>query len=168
MHDYVIFNGPMPTSAAQAKVTTGTLIKTMLQLATPSTRQCQIISWGYSLDIAPTAVGEIELLQTDTAATVTAHVASGVQPLDPNGPASLLTLGTTATGYTSTGENAPAAVRTLDAREIPLAVGSTDLSYTRMWTFDQPPIIAVSKFVRVRATFTTAVNMLCWITESGC
>src|SRR5512144_1340748 len=94
-HRYKTWNGPMPTTAAQVKVTTGTAIKTMLQIATPATRQFQIISWGYSLDAAPatTGTGVVELLQTDVAATVTAHVASGVQPLDPNAPASLAALG---------------------------------------------------------------------------
>src|SRR5262249_56832252 len=86
MHRYIAYNGPMPTTAAQQKVTTGTAIKTMLQLSTPSTRMIQVLSWGYSLDGVPTAgVGQIELIQTDVAATVTAHVASGVQNLDPNG-----------------------------------------------------------------------------------
>ena len=80
MHRYQTWNGPMPTTAAQASVTTGTTIKTMLQIATPSTRQCQILAWGFTVDDPPGADAVIELLQTDVAATVTAHVAAGVQP----------------------------------------------------------------------------------------
>ena len=36
---YKAWNGPMPTTAAQAAVSTGTAIITLLQIATPSTRR---------------------------------------------------------------------------------------------------------------------------------
>lgn len=166
---YITFNGPSPTTAAQQKVTTGTAIKTMLQLATPATRQIQILEWGFSLDAASAAVGQVELLQTDVAATVTAHVAAGVPNLDPNGAPSLLTLGTSATGYTSTSEGATAATRVFDARQISVAAGTTDLERNRTFMPDARPIVAVSKFLRVRCTFTSATNMTCWVlfTELG-
>lgn len=155
----------MQTTAALAKVTTGTSIKTMLQIATPSTRQCQLISWGYSIDAAPatTGTGEVELIQTDVAATVTAHVASGVQPLDPNAPASLMTLGVSATGYTATAEGSITAVRTFDAQNVlGVSNGAQDNDYAYQFMPDERPIVAVSKFLRVRVTFSAAVNMLCW------
>jgi hypothetical protein len=154
----------MPTTAAQAKVTTGTAIKTMLQLSTPSTRQIQLISWGFSLDAAPGTLGVAELLQTDVAATVTAHVAAGVQPLDPNAPASLLTLGTANTGYTASAEGTTTASRVFDVHEIPVAAGSSDMTYEKVWMPDARPIVAISKFVRVRVTFGAAVNMVTWVT----
>ncbi len=168
MHRYKCWNGAMPTTAAQVKVTTGTAIKTMLQLSTPSTRQIQLISWGYSLDAPPatTSTGVVELLQTDVAATTgTAHVASGVQPLDPNAPASLLTLGTGNTGYTFTVEGTTTASRVFDVVEIPgLTAGGDGINpYTYQWMPDERPIVAVSKFLRVRVTFAAAVNMLCWV-----
>src|SRR6266567_18634 len=78
----------MPTTAAQASVTTGTAIRTMLQIATPSTRMIQFISWGYSIDDPPGADAVFELIQTDVAATVTAGVAGvrrGVDLLDVGG-----------------------------------------------------------------------------------
>jgi len=46
MHRYKTFNAPMPTTAGIGDVATGTTIKTLLQLSTPSTRQIQLISWG--------------------------------------------------------------------------------------------------------------------------
>lgn len=154
----------MPTTAAQASVTTGTAIKTMLQLATPSTRQIQIISWGYSVDDPPGADAVVELLQTDVAATVTAHVAAGVQPLDPNAPASLLTLGTSATGYTASVEGSTTASRVFDAQSLSSVSGESRLDYSYQFMPDERPIVAVSKFLRVRATTpTTAVDMRCWI-----
>lgn len=152
----------MPTTAAQGVVTTGTAIKTMLQIATPATRQIQIISWGYSIGGAPTN-GLVELLQTDVAATVTAHVASGVQPLDPNAPASLMTLGTAATGYTATAEGTPTATRVFDANRGHATDNGNLLTYSYQFMPDERPIVAVSKFLRVRVTFGTAENMLCWV-----
>lgn len=154
----------MPTTAAVAAVTTGTAIKTMLQLATPATRQIWIEEWGYTVDDPPGADSVFELIQTDVAATVTAHVASGVMPLDPNLPASLLTLGTSATGYTSSAEGSTTATRMLDnvGMSSVSAEAAPFLSYSKK--FDVWPAIPVSKFVRVRATTpTTAVDMRCWI-----
>src|SRR5207302_10033473 len=100
----------------------------------------------------PASAGEVELIQTDVAATVTAHVASGVQPLDPNAPASLMTLSTTGTGYTSTGEGIVTATRTFDMNNVPPTAGAADLVYVYQWMPDERPIVAVSKFLRVRAT----------------
>lgn len=164
MHRYKVFNAPMQTTSAIAKVATGTTIKTMLQVATPLTRMIQLISWGYSLDTAQSAVGTIELIQTDVAATVTAHVASGVQPLDPNAPASLMTLGTAATGYTASAEGATTTVRTFDAKGINGGNSAATLAeYSYQWMPDERPIVAVSKFLRVRVTMGTTTGMLCWV-----
>ncbi|MFF9002603.1 hypothetical protein ACF1GW_35730 [Streptomyces achromogenes] len=164
MHRYKVWNAAAPTTAAIAKVATGTSIKTMLQLATPSTRQIQLISWGYSFDAGPSSAGLVELIQTDVAATVTAHVASGVQPLDPNAPASLLTLGTTGTGYTATAEGTTTASRSLDTVLVaPSSSSAPSVCYSYQWMPDERPIIAVSKFLRVRATMGSSVNMLCWV-----
>ncbi len=164
MHRYKTFNAPMPTTAAPSPVATGTAIKTMLQLATPSTREIQLISWGYTLSGLPGATGTIELIQTDVAATVTAHVAAGIYQLDPNAPNSLLTLGTAATGYSASAEGTPTATRLLDCDQIPTTAGEVPVNYDYQWMPDERPIIAVSKFLRVRATTpTSGVNMLCWI-----
>jgi len=166
MNRFKTWNGPMPTTAAQVKVTTGTAVKTLLQVATPATKQIQIIGWGFSLDAAPatTGVGVVELLQTDVAATVTAHVAAGVQPLDPNAPASLMTLGTSATGYTGSAEGSITATRVFDAQEVAgVSNGAAPINYAYQFMPDERPIVAVSKFLRVRVTFSAAVNALCWV-----
>lgn len=163
MHRYIIWNSAMPTTAAPVKVTTGTAIKTMLQLASPATRGFEVIEWGFSLDAASSAVGVVELLQTDVAATVTAHSASGVMPLDAGLPASLLTLGTSATGFTATVEGSTTATRLFDAKEIPIAAGLTDLTWSKQFLPRYRPVVPVSKFLRVRATFTAATNMLCYV-----
>ncbi|MGJ5831436.1 hypothetical protein [Streptomyces ossamyceticus] len=155
----------MPTTAAQASVTTGTTIKTMLQIATPSTRQIQLISWSFTLDDPPGADAVIELIQTDVAATVTAHSASGVQPLDPNAPASLMTLGTSATGYTATAEGTTTASRVFDVVSLSSVSGESPITYNYQFMPDERYIVAVSKFLRVRVTTpTTAVDMRCKVT----
>lgn len=166
MHRYKTWNNAMPTTAAQVAVTTGTAIKTMLQLATPSTRQIQLIAWGFSIDDPPGADSVVELLQTDVAATVTAHGASGVQPLDPNAPASLLTLGTSATGFTGTAEGSITATRVFDAVSLSSvsAEAAAGMVYSYQFMPDERPIVAISKFLRIRATTpTTAVDMRCWV-----
>ena len=116
MHRYKTWNGAMPTTAAQVKVAVANGVKTMLQLSTPATREIQLLAWGYSIDAA--LAGVVELMQTDVAATVTAHVAAGIQPGDPNAPASLLTLGTANTGYTASAEGTTTASRVFDVQEI--------------------------------------------------
>jgi hypothetical protein len=158
----------MVTTAAMTPVTTGTSIKTMLQLATPAARQITVISWGYLLDQFPTTTltGKIELVETDVAATVIAHIASGVQPLLPGVPASQLTLGTSATGYTANAEGSVTTTRTFDQDQINgvTFLGGTDAMYEYQFMQDERPVVAVSKFLRVRATFGSAVNMLTWVT----
>lgn len=167
-HRYKIWNSPMVTTASMVPVTTGTSIKTMLQLASPSTRQFSIISWGYMLDAFPTTtlVGKIDLIESDTGATITQHVASGIQPLLPGIPASQLLIATTGqTGYTSSSETAPTVTRTFDQDQINgvTFLGGSAAMYEYQFLPNEQPVVAVSKFLRVRATFGSAVNMLCWV-----
>lgn len=164
-HMYTAYNAAAPTTAAMVPVTTGSVIKTMLQIATPSTRKLQVVSFGYCLSAVPSS-GTVELLQTDVAATVTAHVAAGVQPLNPSAPASLVTLGTSATGYTATAEGTTTASRSFKTVIIPTsgsAAGSY-ITYQYQWVPDERPVVDISKFLRVRVTMGSAVNMTTWVT----
>ncbi len=161
---YRAYNAAMQTTAAMVKVTTGTTIKTMLQIATPATRALTVIGWGFSLDVAPGAASIVELLQTDVAGTVTAHSASGIQPQDSSETASLCVGGTSATGFACTSEGSTTATRTFDVKLIDDAVGTTDLTYEKVFLPGARPKVPVSKFLRVRVTFaTTASNMLTWV-----
>jgi hypothetical protein len=134
-------------------------------VSTPATRQITLISWGYSIDVASAGIMTFELLQTDVAATVTAHVASGVQPLNPGDPASLMTLGTANTGYTASAEGSTTATRVFDAQKHSIAAaGHADLSYSYQFMPDERPIVPISKFLRVRTTATTTTpTVLCWV-----
>lgn len=161
---YTAWNGPMPTTAAVPAVTTGTSIKTMQQISTPSTRTIQLLGWGFELDDPPGADGVIDLIQADTAATVTAYTSTGIVKDDPNGTASLITLGTSNSGFTSTSETAPTAVRVFGVKSLSSASGESVLSYEREWLPFLGPIVAVSTFLRVRATTpTTAADMRSWV-----
>lgn len=157
---YWAANGPMPTTAAFVYVTTGTATKTMLQIATPATRVLRVVSWSISFDGSAAAVPIVcELLATDVAATVTAHSASGVQPYnDPNAPPSLMTLGTTATGYTASSEGSITATRHGDLQFI-----APTNQYNYQWGLDTEFQVPVSKFLRVRVTAPVAVNCFCWV-----
>jgi hypothetical protein len=158
---YIAYNGPMVTTAAFVPVTTGTAIKTLLQVATPSTNELRIVEWGISFDGSAAATpGKVELIQTDVAATVTAHVASGVQPNnDPNAPASLVSLGASATGYTATAEGTITATRYLDPPQLIAPTGQ----YVKQFPLGREPEVPASKFVRVRVTFAAAVNAVCYV-----
>lgn len=169
MHRYKCWNGAISTTAPTLKQATGTATRTMLQISTPSTRMVQLISWGYSLDAFPSSgVGRTELIQTDVGCSgLTAHLANGVQPLYPGLPASLMPLGSAATGYFASGntltEGATAATRLFDDQTVIPTAGGEQLDYSYQWMPDERPWVNVSAFLRVRATFGASVNMSAWI-----
>jgi hypothetical protein len=162
---YKVFNVAQPTIAAPAAVATGTTIKTMLQLTSP-TKNLQVVSWGYTISALPGGIGVFELIQTDVAATVTAHVASGIVGLDPNGSTPTLTVGSvTGTGYTASAEGTVTATRLFDVDQIPTASGLVPINYDYQFVPDERPVCAAGKFLRVRVTTpTSGTNMLCWVT----
>jgi hypothetical protein len=157
---YVAYNGAMPTTAALAPITTGTAVKTLLQIATPSTEQLRVVEWGISFDGSAAATpGKVELIETDVAATVTAHVAAGIMKYNaPNDVASLVTLGTAATGYTASAEGSITATRVLDYQQI-----APTGQYLKQFPLGREPEVAASKFLRVRVTFAAAVNAICYV-----
>ena len=162
---FLTWNGPMPTTAAQQQVTTGTAIKTMLQIAPGASKKIQIVEWGYTIDDPAGADGVVELLQTDVAATVTAHTSTGVVNLE-TGSATGVTLSTAGTGYTATAEGSITATRVFDTVSLSSvsAEAAASLVYVKQFMPDSRPIVPTSTFLRVRATTpTTAVDMRCYV-----
>lgn len=162
---YLIANGPMPTTAAQAVVTTGTSIKTMLQVKASATNPIKIVEWGISFDGSAAATPiKCELLETDVAATVTASAAADIAKLDGAAIASgdpttnLIPVGTTSTGYTSTSEGTITAVRMFDAQLVAPTNG-----YVKQFPLGREPVLQVSKFGRIRVTAGAAVNAYCYM-----
>lgn len=162
---YKTYNAAMSTTAAMAGVATANGVKTMLQIAAPATRDLEIISWGYSVSVTPPGISTVELIQTDVAATVTAHIASGIVARDPNATASLVTLGTSATGYTATAEGTTTVARTFATDQLGAAAGNNLLNPGQQFMPDEERwIVARSKFLRIRTTFTSTTPLfLCWV-----
>ena len=162
---YLIANGPMPTTAAQAVVTTGTAIKTLLQVKPSATILAKIVEWGISFDGSAAATPiKCELLETDVAATVTASVANDIVKLDANAlsggdpTTNLIQVGTTSTGYTSSAEGTITAVRMLDVQ----LVAPTN-QYVKQFPLGREPVIQINKFGRIRVTAGAAVNAYCYM-----
>lgn len=157
---YLIPNGPSPTTAAQVAVTTGTAIKTMLQIKLGrAIMRALVVEWGISFDgLAAAAPIDCELLTTKTvAATVTAHVAAGIINLDPLAvtPTDLdpFDFGTAETGYTASAEGTITATRMLDVQHI-----APTNQYIKQWPLGREPEIGQDEFLRIRVTAAAAVN----------
>lgn len=163
---YIVYNGPMATTAAPSKVTTGNAIKTMLQLA-PNV-PIRPVAWGISFDASAAATpGVCELIDTGTVfATVTAFAPADVQPYgDANAPANTagstgtpLKLGTALSGYTSSAEGSTTATRMADLQLI-----APTNQYLQQWPLGREFEVPPGDCLRVRVTFGAAVNMLCWV-----
>jgi len=162
---YKIFNGPMPTAASQAAVTTGTGIKTLLQIKPGPTQVVRLVEWGISFDGAAAATpGIVELGVTDVAATVTAHTASGIHKYnaaaigagDPT--TAQFAVGATATGYTATAEGTIATWRLAEARHI----APTDGIWFQ-FPLGREFMVNPGEFLRVRVKFAVAVNAICYV-----
>lgn len=162
---YKIYNGPAPTTASQVAVTTGTTIKTLLQVKPGATQVMRIVEWGISLDgFAAAAPGIIELCVTDVAATVTAHAAAGIHKFDSEAlvsgdpTTSLFSVGTTATGYTASGEGTVGAVRQLDVQHIP-PTGQ----FVLQMPLGREGMVNPAEFMRIRVKFGAAINAICYV-----
>lgn len=163
---YLLNNGPMQTTAAPSSVATGTAIKTLLQFKASATLQAKIIEWGISFDASAAATpGKVELIETDVAATVTAFVAADLTKYDSDAlmggdpTTNLIQVGTTASGYTASGEGSITSVRDLDG---PQLIAPSN-QFIKQFPLGREPIIQISKFARIRVTFGTTVNAFCYM-----
>lgn len=162
---YLIGNGITPTSsAAFIPVTSGTSLKTLLQLKPLTGIDLRLWAWGFSCDASAAATpGKVELVETDVAATVTASVTGDITRYqNPGGPAAdtgLVSLGTAATGYTASVEGSITVTRYLDG---PVLVPPTG-PFTIQIPLGAHPLVQAAKFARIRCTFGAAVNVYCWM-----
>lgn len=162
MARYRIYNGASPTTAALVAVTTGTAIKTMLQLK--PFNQAKIVAWGISFDGSAAATPiKCELVETGTVfGTVTASADADCNKLNgaDQAVASVagLTMGTTATGYTCTSEGSTTVTRLFDYQ----FVAPTN-QYIYQFPLGQEPVLVIGNAARVRVTAGAAVNCITWI-----
>ena len=163
---YLIPNGPSPTTAAQVVVTTGTVIKTLLQVQASATMGLKIVEWGISFDGSAAAAGiKVELLETDVAATVTAHVTAGIVRVDSaavqggDPVTNRILVGTAATGYTATAEGSTTVSRMFDVQ----LVQPTN-QYVKQFPLGREPYMKPGAFfTRVRVTAAAAVNAYTYV-----
>lgn len=162
---YTIWNGPAPTTASQVAVTTGTAIKTLLQAKLGlTTMRGKVVEWGISFDGSAAAQPIIcGLLTTGTvAATVTAHVAAGIQNMDPlaTTPTSgnPFTFSTTTTGYTATAEGSITTSRMLDCQHV-----APTNQYVKQWPLGREPWFSNLNYLRIRVKAAAAVNAICFV-----
>ncbi len=163
---YLIQNGPMQTtpSFSSVQVPGNSLPKTLLQVKLGTQGKGKIVEWGISFDGSAAATPiKVELLETGTVfATVTASVAADIIKFgDPNGvdpTTSNFIVGTTATGYTASGEGTITASRAFDLQLI-----APTNQYVKQFPLGREPVINVSTSVRIRANSATTVNAYCYM-----
>jgi hypothetical protein len=157
---YSIFNGAMPTTAAGVKVATGTAIKTMLQVK--GVIPFRVMEWGASYDGSAAATpGQVELTETGTIfGTVTAFVAADITKYDGEAllfgdpTTALITVGTSASGYTCTSEGSIVASRYLAG---PQLIAPTN-QFIQQFPLGARPLVQSVNSMRIRNTFGTTVN----------
>lgn len=155
---YWAANGAEPTTASRVAVATGTAIKTLMQIATPSNRIAVPVAWGISFDASAAAVpGIIELIETDVAASVGTSL-TPTKYGDPNSVASLCIGGAALTCFSPTTEGTITAVRTADVQQI-----APTGQYIYQWPLGREFKVAPSKFLRIRVKFAATVNAICWV-----
>ncbi len=164
---YLLNNSAMQTTAAPVKVTTGSVIKTLLQFK--PLVPCKIIEWGISFDGSAAATpGEIELIETDVAATVTAFVNNDITKYDGEAlqfgdpTSNFISVGTSASGYTASAEGTITSVRDLAGPQLQAPTNQ----FIQQFPLGREPFCQANKFTRVRVTFGAAINAYCYIIVS--
>lgn len=159
MPSYLAYNGAMVTTAAYVPITTGTAIKTLLQIKAPAAAPMLVWKWGLDFDGTGTTPIKCELIETGTvAATVTAHSASGIQQYGQAQVASQVQLGTTASGFTATAEGSITATRYASINSV--LPGNGDRNE---WSLGREFFVPAGNILRIRVTATAAVNCACYV-----
>jgi len=159
--NYGVTNGAAPGAAAPVAITTGTAIKTMIQLATNTTTPAiRFTEWWVEFDGSTAATPiKVELLRHTGGpqTTLTAYVAGDIAKFnDPNAPASSIQLGTALSGYSNTtAEITPTTAVSLETHFVPPTSGI----YVQ-FPLGREPEVQVSAFARLRTTAGAAVNCL--------
>ena len=165
---YLIPNYAMVTAANPAVVATGTAIKTMLQVKIGALNvvRGRIVEWGISFDGAAAAAGVNCWLGTTSTvkATITEHVATGIQNLDPlaaaptdDNPFAFGAAGDE-TGFTASAEGTVTATRTLDSQLV-----QPTGQYVKQFPLGREPQWHVADFLRIRVLAAATVGCLCYV-----
>lgn len=166
---YKVYNGASPTTAKFVAVTTGTNIKTLLQLKLGgSTNQVgKVVEWGISFDGSAAATPiPVELIDTGTVgATITEFVAADIINLtDPNASAVTddfplaFTAAGDESGYTGSAEGSITTTRLLDTQLI-----APTNQFVIQYPLGREPVWKAANFLRIRVHAGAAVNAICYI-----
>lgn len=156
---YAVMNGAAPGAAAAVAITTGTAIKTHIQLATNTTTpSIRFVEWWVEFDGSTAATPiKVELIRHTGGAqtTLTAYAAADIAKVnDPNAPASSIQLGTALSGFSNTtAEVTPTGAVSLETHFVPPTSGI----YVQ-FPLGREPEVQVAAFARVRTTAGAAVN----------
>lgn len=146
------------TSHILTEVATGTVIKTLLQVATPSTTNIRVRAWGISFAgiVATGEPGEATLIDTNVAATVTTLTPNEYGNADQ--VASLCIGGTALTGYNGSAEGSITASIIIDGQKVHPQTG-----YAIWYPADSRPLVKASRFLRIRTNFAVSADSVPWI-----
>lgn len=156
---YAVMNGAAPGAAAAVPITTGTAIKTHIQIATNTTTpSIRFVEWWVEFDGSTAATPiKVELIRHTGGAqtTLTAYAAADIAKVnDPNAPASSIQLGTALSGFSNTTtEVTPTGAVSLETHFVPPTSGI----YVQ-FPLGREPEVQVAAFARVRTTAGAAVN----------
>jgi hypothetical protein len=163
---YTVLNGAAPGAAAAVPISTGTALKTHIQIATNATNNAiRVVEWWTEFDGSAAATPvRVEMIRHTGGAqtTLTAYVAGDIAKAnDPNAPASSIQLGTALSGYSNTTtEITPTTVSNLATHFIPPTSGI----YIQ-YPLGREPEVQVNAFMRMRTTLTgSAVNAYIGVT----
>ncbi len=162
---YLMGNFAAPAAAAPLAVTTGTAIKTLMQVKLGrAILRAKVVEWGISFEGSAAAEPiDCELLETGTVnATVTAYVAADIVNLDPGGTAPTdldpFDWGTAASRYTGSAEGTVTASRLFDVQHV-----APTNQYVKQWPLGREPELDSANFLRIRVTAAAAVDALCYV-----
>jgi hypothetical protein len=144
---------------APALVATGTSVRTMLQIK-PGTPKIRIIEWGYSFDVAPTALVKVALIETGTVGATMAtgfNAADVIAYNDVTGAASQITKGTTSSGF-----GIPTAEGTVTATRLLAYRNEWGQSFSQQFPLGREAEINGANFGRIVVTTATTINMSCY------
>jgi hypothetical protein len=159
---YWAMNAAFPTTAAPVKMTTGTTtVKTLLQVATPSTQSLRVVEWGISFD-GSAAATPIECELVDTGAVGATSLTSLTPELysPDTQEASLCVGGTSATGFNS-GSSTEGSTTVTRYADLQLIAPTSQ--WVKQWPLGREFYVPASHFLRVRVTAATAVNAYCYV-----
>jgi len=155
---YWVQNTAQGGAAAPVKVATGTTIKSMIQIAVPSTVAVRIVEWGCSFDTpASASIIACELFGTTTALTHNTDVTYTALEYASFSAVPSLTTCQVASGGAFT-ETTPSAYRPFDWQLI-----VPPAQFVKQWPLGREPQSNLSTYVRVRVTASVTCNMAAYI-----